>query len=191
MPGIISLNLPSISIALSLSLFDFTTCKAKAKHFMSLLLRFPSPTFTAPPPLWLCSVGFSLRLFNSSHIFFIDFSTPAFLWSLRTVRFDGNYLLFLSLLLLLLFWPAHKIDFLSHVLPSRLPGSQRAFTLSLCHKIYVYVVKFSSIFSIFFFFFFFCCMPFDFIACHCGALKSAPSYPLCLSRSPAQRPHQV
>lgn len=28
--------------------------------------------------------GFSLRLFNSSHIFFIDFSTPAFLWSIRS-----------------------------------------------------------------------------------------------------------
>jgi len=60
--------------------------------------------------------GFSLRLFNSSHIFFIDFPTPAFLWSSRSFRetlldsprFDGNYLL-----LLLLFWPAHKIDFLS------------------------------------------------------------------------------
>lgn len=68
----------SISIALSPS--QSTLRHAKPKQ--NTLCR----PFVAPPPAlcWECSVGFSLRLFNSSHIFFIDFSTPAFLWSIRS-----------------------------------------------------------------------------------------------------------
>lgn len=72
----------SISIALSLSLSQSTLRHAKPKQ-NTLCRPFAAPS-SAFSVCWECSVGFSLRLFNSSHIFFIDFSTPAFLWS--TIR---------------------------------------------------------------------------------------------------------
>lgn len=82
--------------------------------------------------------GFSLRLFNSSHIFFIDFSTPAFLWSIRSSSLWWKLFVVVCCRCCCYFGQNIKLISLR----------ERAFTLSPCHKIYVYVVKFSSIFRL-------------------------------------------
>lgn len=102
-----------------------------------------SKTLCVAPPR-LCSgagnvqFGFSLRLFNSSHIFFIDFSTPAFLWSIRSSSLWWK--LFVVVCCRCCCYFGQRIKLISL--------RERAFTLSPCHKIYVYVVKFSSIFRL-------------------------------------------
>lgn len=88
--------------------------------------------------------GFSLRLFNSSHIFFIDFSTPAFL-VVDPQQFALMEIICCCLLPLLLRCCC-CCYFGQHI--KLISLAERAFTLSPCHKIYVYVVKFSSIFPV-------------------------------------------